>query len=65
MKHRLAKQTYQNNLADDNDIMVVVNSSTMLLFRSLIDEGGDWDRRNRLKVYKAVHCMANRKFKVI
>ncbi|XP_067932232.1 26S proteasome non-ATPase regulatory subunit 6-like [Watersipora subatra] len=31
--------------------------------QTLIDEGGDWDRRNRLKVYKAVNCMANRQFK--
>ncbi|XP_074645041.1 26S proteasome non-ATPase regulatory subunit 6-like [Tubulanus polymorphus] len=31
--------------------------------QSLIDEGGDWDRRNRLKVYRGVYCMANRDFK--
>ena len=31
---------------------------------SLIDEGGDWDRRNRLKVYKAIYSMANRQFSV-
>ena len=30
---------------------------------SLIDEGGDWDRRNRLKVYKGAYCMAVRDFK--
>ena len=30
---------------------------------SLIDEGGDWDRRNRLKVYKGVYSMAIRDFK--
>ena len=30
---------------------------------SLIDEGGDWDRRNRLKVYKGTYCMAVRDFK--
>lgn len=29
----------------------------------LIDEGGDWDRRNRLKVYKGVYCMSIRQFK--
>lgn len=29
----------------------------------LIDEGGDWDRRNRLKVYRGVYCMAVRDFK--
>ncbi|XP_013390839.1 26S proteasome non-ATPase regulatory subunit 6 [Lingula anatina] len=31
--------------------------------QSLIDEGGDWDRRNRLKVYRGVYCMSVRDFK--
>lgn len=30
---------------------------------SLIDEGGDWDRRNRLKVYRGIYCMSIRDFK--
>lgn len=30
---------------------------------TLIEEGGDWDRRNRLKVYKGLYCMAIRDFK--
>lgn len=25
--------------------------------------GGDWDRRNRLKVYEGTYCMATRDFK--
>ena len=29
-----------------------------LLARRLIDEGGDWDRRNRLKVYNALHLIS-------
>jgi 26S proteasome regulatory subunit N7 len=29
----------------------------------LIDSGGDWDRRNRLKVYRALHCLSIRDFK--
>lgn len=32
---------------------------------SLIDEGGDWDRRNRLKVYRGVYCMLIRDFKQV
>lgn len=32
-------------------------------FYSLIDEGGDWDRRNRLKVYRGMYCMSIRDFK--
>lgn len=31
--------------------------------KSLIEEGGDWDRRNRLKVYQGVYCVAIRDFK--
>lgn len=30
---------------------------------SLIEEGGDWDRRNRLKVYQGVYSIAVRDFK--
>ncbi|KAJ3387854.1 26S proteasome non-ATPase regulatory subunit 6 [Entophlyctis sp. JEL0112] len=31
--------------------------------RGLINEGGDWDRRNRLKVYEGIHKMSSRDFK--
>lgn len=31
--------------------------------KHLIEEGGDWDRRNRLKVYQGVYCVAVRDFK--
>ncbi|CAH0564759.1 unnamed protein product [Brassicogethes aeneus] len=31
--------------------------------KTLIEEGGDWDRRNRLKVYQGAYCMAVRDFK--
>jgi len=31
--------------------------------KSLVESGGDWDRRNRLKVYEAVYCMSIRDFK--
>jgi len=30
--------------------------------KSLVDEGGDWDRRNRLKIYEGFHFMSNRNF---
>jgi len=30
--------------------------------KSLIDEGGDWDRRNRLKIYEAYYLMSCRDF---
>ena len=29
----------------------------------LIEEGGDWDRRNRLKVYQGLHLLSIRQFK--
>jgi len=31
---------------------------------SLIEEGGDWDRRNRLKVYRGYHALTSRDFQV-
>lgn len=31
--------------------------------KGLVDEGGDWDRRNRLKVYEGMYCIAVRDFK--
>lgn len=31
--------------------------------KQLVDSGGDWDRRNRLKVYQAMYFMAIRDFK--
>lgn len=34
-----------------------------MLFLRLIDEGGDWDRRNRLKVYNGLHLISVRQFK--
>lgn len=33
------------------------------IFIRLIDEGGDWDRRNRLKVYNGLHLISIRQFK--
>jgi len=30
---------------------------------ALIEEGGDWDRRNRLKVYNGLHLLSIRQFK--
>ncbi|CCD22635.1 proteasome regulatory particle lid subunit RPN7 NDAI_0A04790 [Naumovozyma dairenensis CBS 421] len=30
---------------------------------SLIEKGGDWERRNRYKTYKGIHCLAVRDFK--
>lgn len=32
------------------------------LTRRLIDSGGDWDRRNRLKVYRALYHLSIRDF---
>lgn len=29
----------------------------------MIEEGGDWDRRNRLKVYEGLYNLSIRKFK--
>jgi len=38
-------------------------TSNMAKAEKLIEEGGDWDRRNRLKVYNGVHLISIRQFK--
>ena len=42
----------------------MIEPSNFVFVYSLIDEGGDWDRRNRLKVYRGVYCMSIRDFKL-
>lgn len=42
----------------DNDLTVRNLEKAQIL----VDEGGDWDRRNRLKVYKGAHCASIREF---
>jgi len=43
----------------DQDII----STYLAKAESLVDEGGDWDRRNRLKVYRGLHLLSIRQFK--
>ncbi|PPQ84989.1 hypothetical protein CVT25_010521 [Psilocybe cyanescens] len=43
---------------NDNKII----TSNMADAEKLIDEGGDWDRRNRLKVYQGLHLISTRQF---
>eukprot|EP00741_Cyanophora_paradoxa_P002685 tig00000615_g2605.t1 len=43
------------------DVDVVVRNLEKA--KSLVEEGGDWERRNRLRVYEATWCMATRDFK--
>ncbi|KAJ1977653.1 proteasome regulatory particle subunit [Dimargaris verticillata] len=43
----------------DNDLI----NRNLEKAKSLIEEGGDWDRRNRLKSYEAVYLMSIRDFK--
>ena len=40
-----------------------LHSNALSVVCSLIEEGGDWDRRNRLKVYQGMYRMAVRDFK--
>ncbi|WWC85794.1 uncharacterized protein L201_000661 [Kwoniella dendrophila CBS 6074] len=44
-----------------SDTHLVITNITRA--NDLIDSGGDWDRRNRLKVYRAVHHLSIRNFK--
>ncbi|XP_002736795.1 26S proteasome non-ATPase regulatory subunit 6-like [Saccoglossus kowalevskii] len=43
----------------DNDLI----TRNIAKAKDMIEEGGDWDRRNRLKVYQGVYSMAIRDFK--
>ncbi|KAI0064502.1 PCI-domain-containing protein [Artomyces pyxidatus] len=38
-------------------------SDNLAKAEELIDQGGDWDRRNRLKVYRGLHLLSIRQFK--
>ncbi|GAA6026352.1 hypothetical protein JCM8202_001960 [Rhodotorula sphaerocarpa] len=44
---------------NDHDLI----AQTLDRAQKLVDEGGDWDRRNRLKVYRGVHLLSIRNFK--
>ncbi|KAI8892740.1 26S proteasome subunit RPN7-domain-containing protein [Globomyces pollinis-pini] len=43
----------------DNDLI----QNNIDLVHELIEKGGDWDRRNRLKVYKGIYLISKRQFK--
>ncbi|PSR75336.1 hypothetical protein EW026_g4149 [Hermanssonia centrifuga] len=38
-------------------------TENMAKAEALVEEGGDWDRRNRLKVYRGLHLLSVRQFK--
>lgn len=55
---------FENNTKLIKTGLVYFQIVTLLFFiDSLIEEGGDWDRRNRLKVYQGLYCVAIRDFK--
>lgn len=70
------KQTYTKTLSLGHKLDIIFHLIRIGLFfkdhelisksvdqaRSLIDSGGDWDRRNRLKVYQGIYCIAIRDF---
>ncbi|EJD02499.1 proteasome 26S subunit [Fomitiporia mediterranea MF3/22] len=41
----------------------VIISKNLTRAEELIEKGGDWDRRNRLKVYQGLHSLSIRQFK--
>ncbi|XP_046984675.1 26S proteasome non-ATPase regulatory subunit 6 [Schistocerca americana] len=71
------RKTYEKTVSLGNRLDIVFHIIRIGLFyldhdlitknidkaKSLIDEGGDWDRRNRLKVYQGTYCMVIRDFK--
>lgn len=71
------QKTYEKTVSLGHRLDIVFHQIRMGLFyldhdlvtrniekaKSLIEEGGDWDRRNRLKVYQGVYSIAVRDFK--
>jgi len=43
--------------------LLITEKPLIQSFKRLIEEGGDWDRRNRLKVYNALKLLSVRQFK--
>ncbi|CAL9036884.1 unnamed protein product [Musa banksii] len=41
----------------------LISSPLTKLRSKLFEEGGDWERKNRLKVYEGLYCMSTRNFK--
>lgn len=71
------RETYEKTLSLGNKLDIIFHLIRIGFFfmdhelisrsieeaNTLIDEGGDWDRRNRLKVYQGLYCIAVRDFK--
>lgn len=71
------RKTYEKTVSLGHRLDIVFHNIRMGLFyldhdlitrniekaKTLIEEGGDWDRRNRLKVYQGIYCIAVRDFK--
>lgn len=71
------QKTYEKTVSLGHRLDIVFHNIRMGLFyldhdlitrniekaKALIEEGGDWDRRNRLKVYQGVYSIAVRDFK--
>jgi len=57
-------QLITTNIARALESVYLFCASTSQTYQNrLIDSGGDWDRRNRLKVYRALHHLSVREFK--
>merc|ERR1719357_2170290 len=41
-----------------------ITTANIAKAKQMLEEGGDWDRRNRLKVYEGLYAMSVRDFKL-
>jgi len=53
----------RERLEEERVVAVVERVEEVAQVRHLVESGGDWDRRNRLKVYQAVQYMRTRNWK--
>ena len=57
------KRGYSFPMQSKINVLIRKTSRAYLFLNSLIEEGGDWDRRNRLKVYQGLYYLSIRDFK--
>ncbi|KAG6897664.1 hypothetical protein C0993_007378, partial [Termitomyces sp. T159_Od127] len=62
-RHRLLPRPHRLLLGDSNLITSSLSKAEACVSHSLIEEGGDWDRRDCFKVYTGLHVLTLRQFK--
>lgn len=63
-RYNFVKSHKGGRVSNSYQLLLIEYSCFLLtLTQRLVDTGGDWDRRNRLKVYRGLHLLSIRQFK--